>query len=587
MKYNDISACILDSVQYGIIAIDRNGIVIYFNEAAQRITGISAKESLGKIINSVIPNSQLMEVSKTGNSLLGQKQEINGKVIVTNRTPVIKDNAIIGAVGIFQLIDDLEELSKELEHVKALNRELETIMDNAYDLITIVDSNGVALRANSALEKMFGIKMEDFVGKNVYELEQSGVISKSVSGLVLNSKKRQTLIQDTKSGRRLAVTGIPILDSEGNLYRIVNFSRDITEISRLQYQLEETEEMLKEYRHELNELRSEKKKFALVARGQKMIQLLELIKRVAQVDSTVLVLGESGVGKELVAKAIHEMSPRSNHPFIKINCCAIPENLLESELFGYQKGAFTGADRGGKRGLVLLADKGTLFLDEIGDLPLSLQAKVLQLIQEQSFYPIGSSTPISVNTRIITATHRNLKKMVDQGIFRGDLYYRLNVVPIIVPPLRERKEEIPVLAAHFLQKFGAKYLQKITVSPEALEQLIRYDWPGNVRELENMIERLVVMTDGEVISVRHLPIELKKGGNKAVTSKEREDNILSFTAEIDRFEKILLQQAYKKYSKTHLVAKALGVHRSTVIRKVNKYFRDDPEMLSMLRDHSS
>ncbi len=573
---------ILSSIQNGIVAIDEAGIINFFNSSSEKITGIRAKNAVGKYINTVIPSSQLLEVKQSGKKVSGQRQEINGRVVITNRSPIVKNNKIVGAVGVFQDIGDVEQVSRELEHVKALNCELEAIMDNAYDLITIVDGSGVALRANSALEKMFGIKMENFVGKNVSQLERDGVVSRSVTSLVLQTKKRQTLIQDTKSGRRLAVTGVPIFDSEEKLYRVVNFSRDITELSRLKHQLEETEEILKNYRHELNELRSEKKHLSLIARGPQMKKLVELVKRVAQVDSTVLVLGESGVGKEVIAKAIHDMSTRNNGPFIKINCCAIPETLLESELFGYEKGAFTGAGKGGKRGLALLANHGTLFLDEIGDLPPSLQPKVLQLIQEQTFYPVGSSVPIKVDTRIITATHRNLKKMVEQGSFRDDLYYRLNVVPIQIPPLRERREEIPVLTAHFLQKFCEKYLQNKKFSPEALELLLHYNWPGNVRELENITERLVVLTDGEVIHTRHLPSELRKdtGGTDGIPLGDKE---FSLEDEVAAYEKKILLQAFEKYTKTHLVAKALGMHRSTVVRKVNKHFGDDPEILKALR----
>jgi len=568
---------ILDSIHNGIIAIDDEGYITIFNEASAKISGIKKSDAVGKLVYDIIPTSQLLVVSRTGESVTGEKQLINGNIIVTNRTSIVKDGKVMGAIGVFQNINDLERVSKKLDEEIALNQELEFIMDNSYDLITVIDQNGIALRASSSLEKMFGIKMEEFIGRNVKDLEKTSVLSKSVTNLVLQTKKRQTLIQDTKGGRRLFVTGVPIFDNDGNLYRIINFSHDITELSRLKLQLEETEELLKKYQKELGELRREKAEERIIARSSKMAKVVDLASRVAMVDTTVLITGESGSGKEVVARFIQDSSARKDNSFIKINCGAIPENLLESELFGYVRGAFTGASKEGKVGLVLQANKGTLFLDEIGDLPLALQVKVLQLIQEKKFYPVGGIKPIEVDIRIIAATHRNLIKMVNKGEFREDLYYRLNVIPIIVPPLRERKDEIPILVNYYLSKFGEKYLLRKHFSSEAIERLIQYSWPGNVRQLENMIERLVVTIEGETINLNQLPGELQE---EVETARDilQINNILPLDLAVERLEKDLIMMAYQKYSNINKVAEVLGVHRTTILRKANKYFSTKPDV---------
>jgi len=562
---------ILDSIYNGIIAIDDEGYITIFNEASAKIRGINKNDAIGRLIHNIIPTSQLLVVSKTGESITGEKQLINGNIIVTNRSPIVKDNKIIGAIGVFQDINDLEKVSKKLDKEIAINQELQFIMDNSYDLITVIDKTGVALRASSSLEKMFGIKMEDFIGRNVKDLETNGVLSKSVTSLVLQTQKKQTLIQDTKGGRRLLVTGVPIFNKDRDLYRVINFSHDITELSRLKLQLEETEELLKKYKEELGELRREKVEERIIARSTKMAKVVDLAARVARVDTNVLITGESGSGKEVVANYIHQLSPRKESSFIKINCGAIPENLLESELFGYVRGAFTGASKEGKLGLVLQANKGTLFLDEIGDLPLVLQVKVLQLIQEKKFNPVGGTKPVEVDIRIIAATHRDLMKMVEKGDFREDLYYRLNVIPILIPPLRERKDEIPILINYFLSKFGEKYMLKKYFSPEAIERLIQYSWPGNVRQLENLIERMVVTTEGEIINLNQLPWELQEEieANRDILQLNK---ILPLDLAVERLERELIMMAYQKYSSINKVAEVLGVHRTTIVRKVNKYF---------------
>ena len=297
---------------------------------------------------------------------------------------------------------------------------------------------------------------------------------------------------------------------------------------------------------------------------------METIIRVAQVDSTVLITGESGTGKELLAETIHANSARKEGPFIKVNCGAIPESLLESELFGYDAGAFTGARKEGKAGYFELANSGTLFLDEIGDLPLNLQVKLLRVIQSREIVRVGGIKPLKVDIRIVAATNRNLVDMVRRKEFREDLYYRLNVVPINVPPLRQRKEEIPSLVVHFLQVFNRKYKQVKRISPEVIDLFMEYDWPGNVRELENLMERLVVITPSDTITVQDLPSHF---GNLAKdwSNKVHVLDIVPLREAVESVEKQILEKAYVQFRTTRQMARALKVDASTVVRKAAKY----------------
>jgi len=308
----------------------------------------------------------------------------------------------------------------------------------------------------------------------------------------------------------------------------------------------------------------------VVAKSREICTIFENAFRIAQVDTTVLILGESGVGKEVVAKMIHYSGPRSQQgSFIKINCGAIPRDLLESELFGYEPGSFTGSGTKTKLGLFELADKGTLFLDEIGDLPADLQVKILRVLQEHEFRRIGGNETIQVNVRIIAATNRDLETMIAQGKFREDLYYRLNVIPICIPPLRERPEDIPALLISFTEKFNLKYNSKKTFSPRAFNVLVNYSWPGNVRQLANLVERLVVTCVEDIIDIHQLPEQVHSKEKVTVMLKLKE--IVPLKEAVREVEKQLINLALNKYENTYEAAKALGISQPTMSRKANKY----------------
>lgn len=573
-SFNSISnefQTILNSTHNLIISIDKNGKINVINRAAEKFLGLKSRAVQGRDIMNVIPNSGLMEILTTGCSKPVQKIELNKRTFISNRTPIKKRGKIIGAVAVLQDISELESISRELENVKELNREMDAIIESSYDGLYLTDGKGVTLRLNEAFEKLTGVKSSEMVGRNVQELVERGVVSESVSALVLKAKKPVTIMQKTNTGRLALTTGIPIFDRKGKIFRVVSNVREITELILLKQQLEQAQGLSKHYESELRALQmqySGSEKFVVSSR--KMKDLLDTVIRLAQVDSTVLITGESGTGKELIAETIHNHSMRKNQPFIKINCGAITRNLLESELFGYDDGAFTGAKKGGKAGYFELANGGTLLLDEISELPFNLQVNLLRVLQSKELIRVGGEKTIPVDVRIIAATNRDILGLVEKNLFRKDLFYRLNVVPIEVPPLRERKEEIPVLAAHFVQVFNKKYKMEKELSPQVIDILMEYDWPGNVRELENIMERLVVTIPGNILSRENLPLHLKN------TRLEQHpqitvSGIMPLREAMEAVEKQILEQAYSRYKATKEVARHLEVDPSTVLRKASKY----------------
>lgn len=488
------------------------------------------------------------------------------------------------AVAVFQGIAEiemclpylLEKVSSELETIKELNEELDAIIESSYDGIWLADSNGNTLRVNRAFCRLVGLKREELIGEKTAELEKKGVIFPSVTNLVLREKRRVTVIQETKLGKKLLTTGNPIFNEHGEITLIMINARDFTELNRLSQGISETKK-LKEYLQSRESIGAEIQPAKVIAFSQKMENILQLAAKIADVDSTVFILGESGVGKEVIARFIHKRSHRDKGPFVKINCGAIPETLLESELFGYETGAFTGAKRQGKPGLIEMANEGTLFLDEIGELPLNLQVKLLQVLQEHRLVRIGGIKPITVNIRVIAATNRDIENMVKKGEFREDLFYRLNVVPITIPPLRERRDDIIPLIYHFLEEYNRKYDKAKKISAEAKDILIKYNWPGNVRELENTVERLVVTVEEDVILPHHLPENLKEMNIplKAVNV----DGIMPLKDAVEMVERQLLHKAVEQCNSTYDIAKILGVNQSTVVRKIQKYG------IKLKRDH--
>ncbi|MGV3267464.1 sigma-54 interaction domain-containing protein [Cytobacillus pseudoceanisediminis] len=464
----------------------------------------------------------------------------------------------------------------ELTHYKNLNHELETIINTCFDEIFVTDGIGTVLRVNPAGEAFYGMKAAEIVGKNTEELARKGLFSPSLFPIVKERKERVSMIQRTRTGRTIHCIGNPSLDPEGNIEFIIFTSRDLTEIRQLRNKIERTEHLLESFQEELEELRrfQNKEEEEFISFSPDMRKIVKMVDKIAKVDSTVLVTGKSGVGKGVIVSLIHKKSKRRKQSFIHVNCGAIPEPLIESELFGYEPGAFTGANKEGKKGLFEEADGGTLFLDEIGEMPLNLQVKLLKAIQEHEIQRVGGTRPIQVDTRIIAATNKDLEKMVEEGTFREDLFYRLNVIPIYIPPLKTRKEDISYLMDYFLEISNKKYGTSAYLTLEAENKLINYSWPGNVRELENLMERLVVIADKDQIQLTDLPHKIVNSSIGQQQYAVQINEICSLKQAQEELEEQLIINAYKKYHSSYKIGKVLGINQSTAYRKIQKYIKD-------------
>ena len=578
----EILQAILNSTYEGIIIIDKYGRVVFVNKAAVQTVHISEQEALQRHIDEIVPDSGLARVLRTGERQPVEKIVIDNRTLLINRAPLSQDSELWGAVGTFLDVSLLESLSGEMHsytkmvrELDEIRKELELIIDSSNDGLYITDGNGITLRVNRTFEEIAGIQAQEVLGHHLQELVDKGFFSESVTLDILsqNPPRPVTRIQSLRNGRYVISTGRPVFNKSGKVYRVVTNIRDITHFRDFEKRLEETKFALEKYRAEAARLRSEfLKEEDAVARSKTMFRILDMVKQVAPYPTTVLVTGESGVGKEVVAKLLHVHSGRSDGSFVKVNCGAIPESLIESELFGYESGAFTGAARKGKPGMLELADGGTLFLDEIGELALDLQVKLLQVIQAQKVTRLGGVSSHSVNVRFIAASNRDLLEMVEQKLFREDLFYRLNVVKIDVPPLRERKDDISALAVHFLNTFCLEYKINKALSAEAMEFLRHYAWPGNVRELKNVIERLVVMVTDPVILPVHLPQEIhpihpqfqSKQGLVSVSG------LVPIRDAVAAVETQLIDRAVNECGSIRKAAKVLKVAHSTLLRKIKK-----------------
>lgn len=487
---------VINSAYNPIVAIDCQGIIRIWNRAAERYTGLPRSDVLGSFINDAIPESHLFDIIRSKKCEYGIKIRVGDTSFITNRAPIINNGEVTGAVAVLYDTSELEKVTRELAYVKSLNAELDAIIDSSYDGLYITDGEGLTLRINQAIKRMTGLGEEELVNKTMYELVDQGILSRSASILVLEQRKSITITLSTVTGTNLLVSATPVFDEDGNIFRIVTSVRDVSELNMLKQRVEQLEGLNAHFEFQMKQMQVQLSG-EMVFKNPEMENLIYQSMKIAEVDSTVLISGESGVGKERIAEIIQCHSTRKTGPFIKVNCTAIPENLIESELFGYEGGSFTGARKEGKPGLFELAHEGTLLLDEIGDIPLHLQVKLLRAIQEREIFRVGGTKPIHIDVRIIAITNKSLEQMVKQGDFREDLYYRLNVIPIHVPSLRDRLEDIPLLVRHFLIHFNQRYNYRKEIEPEVYEVLMQYNWPGNIRELENLIERLVVTSSAE------------------------------------------------------------------------------------------
>ncbi len=552
-----------DISEYGIIAINRDSELILINKAAERILGISEEEGIGKSICQILSNHELSDIIKTGEIQKNRRVELGKRTIVTNRIPITIGTESIGAIAIFKDMTEHYNLLKDFDKEKNVSEVLNTILETVYDGIVVVNKEGNITMISKAYAKFLGIKEKEVIGKHV-----SKVIENSRMHIVAKTGVAEYADPQKIKGDYMIATRIPII-KDGEVVGAVGkvLYRNIDELNMLQKKIGVMENQLEQYKGEIKQLNKATYSFScIIGSSNSMVEALRYARRASKTDSNVLLIGESGTGKELFAHAIHQSSSRKYGPFIKINCAAIPSELLESELFGYEEGSFTGAKKGGKLGKFELADGGTIFLDEIGDMPLYMQAKLLRVIQEREVERIGGTRPRAVNVRIIAATHVNLEEMVAEGKYRQDLYYRLNVFLINIPPLRERKEDIKLLAYHFLKSLNNKYFKNIDgYSDEAIKFLSRYEWPGNIRELSNVIERAVNIIDNEkLITPEHLPQKIV--GNNVI----RQLKSLQDTLEEAEKNAIIESLRASKGNRTK-AARLLNISRSTFYEKMIKF----------------
>jgi PAS domain S-box-containing protein len=567
----NLGETLLNSANFGIIATDTGGYVIFINPFARSMLGVHQDISNKALKIHDIDKTLWKEykrIIQTGEPQLNVPAQHNDTALVSHRLPIMSGGRIVGAMSIFKPLETYEELANDIFKLKEYTHEIEAIIESSYDGIYVTDGEANTIRVNSAYEKITGMKASELVGKNMQDLVKQGVFDESVSLKVKQEKKPVTIQQTLKSGKSILVTGNPIFDENGKIKMIVTNVRDMTGLVELQQQLEFTKGMTTAYRDILKSLQqSSVRDNDIIMVSEPMLHIQELLDRVCKTNATVLIYGETGVGKDRVAEEIHEKSDRAESGiFVKINCGAIPENLLESELFGYDRGAFTGARKEGKPGLFEVAHKGTLFLDEVESMPMLLQSKLLRVLQNFEITRVGGTKPIKVEVRLICASNQELKDMISKKLFRADLYYRLNVIPIYIPPLRERRDDIPYFVHFFLSRYNKKHSTKKVISKEAMDHLLTYSWPGNVREVANVIERLVVITHGDYILPNNLPKEIFEK-----TGKEFIENGLTIKEQMDKIEISIIRKAIEKYGSARKAAPHLGMDSTSLTRKLKKY----------------
>jgi len=560
---------VLDSIIEGIIIVDSESKVLYLNKNAQKLLNLSS-DIVGKKVDEVVKNTRLHIVVQTGIPEIDQVQHTENAVIITSRIPIKDEKGkIIGAVAVFRDITSVRKLAEEITNLKEIEAQLKAIIDSTNDAISVADENGIVRMVNKAYTKITGYSPEDVIGKpatiDIAEGESIHMLIAKLRQPIYNAK-----LKVGPAKKEVIVNATPLF-VKGRFKGSVAVVHDVSEIFRLTAELEEVKRLIRHMRAQYT--------FDDIIGDSRVIQIAkEQAKKVAQTPATVLLRGESGTGKELFAHAIHNSSPRKNKPFVSVNCAAIPESILESELFGYEEGSFTGALQGGKKGLVEEADSGTLFLDEVGKLPLSLQPKLLRFIESKEFVPIGGRNVKKVDVRIIAATNMELEKMVRSGAFLPDLYFRLNVFPIYLPPLKERKEDIPKIAMHIVKKLNQQYGRMVEgISPGVIKYITSRDWPGNVRELENFFGRVMISMGPEerFIEIKHLPED------SGIRTEKEESEILPLGERtlkdlVEEYERKIILTALKQVNGDKSeAAKLLDISIRTLYYKMERYNIED------------
>jgi PAS domain S-box-containing protein len=556
----------LESLHNGVMIVDLEGTIRYVNSAGCQMLGIKLNEVLSRPVTSIAPGTDMLQVIKEGKPSLHREIRFGDKIFLVHRTPYLEKGEIIGGVSVFQDVTDYEKASKKLSEQELELRQFKELINQLYDGLIMCDKNGMITMINETYCDFLGTTPEEAIGKHVTE-----VIENTRMHIVLETGKPEIDQLMRIGDREIIVSRMPLREGDqivGALGKVV-FS-DLRELRSIVERYNIMERKLDFYRQELKRMMGAKYSFDhLFADHPLMKEAIKLAKRISQTKSSVFILGESGTGKELFAHAIHEASPRAENAFVRVNCAAIPKDLMEAELFGYEEGAFTGAKKGGKPGKIELANGGTLFLDEIGDMPLDMQVKLLRVLQEREVERIGGTRPIPVDIRVIAATHRPLEQLIKEGKFREDLYYRLHVFTINIPPLRVQGESILAIANHLIEKLNRElYTQVEGISERVGQVFLSHRWPGNVREMQNVLERAVQLAEKGPLELEHLPPYLQ--GRQAAAQSETVS--LDLDAELAKTEKRVLEAALKHCSGNKAkAASLLGMHRASLYRKLEKY----------------
>ena len=561
---------IIDSTHDGMIAINSDCKVELFNQAAASILNLNQEDVIGYDVREVIPNTRLHIVLNNAEPELNRFQQVDDTQIVTNRVPVKGDNGeIIGAVAVFRDKTEVTRLAEEITNLKEIQGMLEAIINSTQDAISVVDENGIGILINPAYTRMTGLTEEDVIGKPADVDIAEG---QSMHYKVLQTKEKvQGVRMKVGPQRKDVIVDVAPIMVDGELKGSVGVIKDVSEIKSLTEELDQARQMLRQ-------LKARYSFKDIVGRSQTMQAVINKARKASQTPATVLLRGESGTGKELFAHAIHNESKRRNKKFIRVNCSALVDSLLESELFGYEEGAFTGAKKGGKKGVFEEADGGTIFLDEIGKISPNLQSKLLRVLQEREVVRVGGTRPISIDVRVIVATNINLERAIQEDRFREDLYYRLNVFPLNIPPLRDRLEDIKPLSEHIIRKFNQEYGRSVKgITDLAVKELQKYDWPGNVRELENIISQAMIhlAKDEDYIDITHLPglnieepVDIKiKPKQEAISFEEH-----SLKEILNETEKKLILKALEDTNGNRTeAANLLGIAVRSLYYKLDKY----------------
>ena len=539
----------------GLILYDTNeNRIKYVNRTADRIAGVKSGDKLQEIFS-----HEDIEKFRANKSITKYINNRTVRFTIENKDEKSVWVRLSGEEGLNRYE---EGISKALE----LNRSMrKTLMEYDQSSLMISDGNGIVVFAGQETVDNCGHDKSWYIGRSIYDLEKQGVFYPSVTRMVLETGKEQVVIQKTAlADKHLVAIGVPVFDENGQIEQVLSITKDYTAqvnlssiIAKMEFGMNITESK----GDALDEI---------ITCNEKMIDIKNLIRLVAPTNSTVLILGETGTGKEVLAKAIHKMSKRSEKPFVVVSCGSLSPNIVESELFGYEAGSFTGANREGKKGLLESASGGTVFLDEIGELPLDQQVKLLHVLQEKSIVRVGGTEQIPLDIRVIAATNRDLQEQIEKGNFREDLFYRLNVVSINIPSLSRRREDIPLFIKHFTKKFNEYHSTNKVISKNVMNLLSRHEWPGNVRELENLVERLIVTSPSNYIDAEDLPWEIPgitADELNTVTVKE----IAPLAEVIESAERQLLEMARYEYGTTSAMAEILEVNQSTVSRKMKTY----------------